>query len=360
MSDWFDYLAGTADETEVWEPDFEPGRCLVRAKIGPWERWFLRPPRFRRRRYHRLYPLPVRRWRLNFDRALYDGLCQLRVGLTLRYQVTLAYVRRHPDAVAALDDHVRRTLAPLIADVVDTEVVALEAREWLGESPGATAQAIAMAVNETLTRHHLQCRALCRLRLRFAAEIPPEAGLLHERVCQEVHQRRLDAQQRQGEAAQALEEARLHHEQALWKMRQQAERERQAAEAEAQAEHWVRDFNHRAERQRREAALARERFEHETRLKQEAEARHEAEIAALRDAEGEEKSAPQGDADPLSGLSVQEKDQLLLSLEAYLGQRQSPLYSGELILRNGPLGDWRQSLRQWLSQWRHRLGRWFD
>lgn len=344
MSDWFERLTREDPEPAVWEPDFEPGRCLVRVRIGPWERLYLRPPGFRPRFYHRLQPLPLCRWSTAFEHALYDGLCRLWVRLTLHYQVTLEYVRRHPEFLTAPDAHVPEQLMPLVTDVVEREVFALETREWLGESPGKAAGAIATAVNETLARHHLQSRALCRLQLQFAEEVPAQTGMLYERVCQRLHQRRLAAQRQHDAQRQNLEEARLEHERNLWQLRREADQVRTAAETEDSRRAW-------------EAELEQERLARQARLREAAEARREAEVAAMRDPET---AQAQDRADPLGGLSGREKDQLLWSLEAYLGRHQGPLYGGDLAVRDGPTAIrlWRRHLGRWLTRWRDRFGHW--
>ncbi|BCX88246.1 hypothetical protein MIN45_P0615 [Methylomarinovum tepidoasis] len=357
MSDWFDQLTREDPEPAVWEPDFEPGRCLVRVRVGPWERLYLRPPGFRPRFYHRLQPLPVCRWSTAFEHALYDGLCRLGVRLTLHYQVTLEYVRRHPEFLAAPDAHVPEQLMTLVTDVVEREVFALEAQEWLGEAPGKAAGAIAAAVNETLTRHHLQCRALCRLQLRFTEDVPAQTGMLYERVCQILHQRRLAAQRQHDARRQALEEARLEHERNVWQLRREAEQARTAAETEDSRRAWEAELALRAERQRREAELEQERLARQARLREAAEARREAEVAAMRDPET---AQAEDRPDPLGGLSGREKDQLLWSLEAYLGRHQGPLYGGDLVVRDGPAAIrlWPRNLARWLTRWRDRFGHW--
>ena len=230
MDEWLERLLDETEPAREWEPAFQAGQCLVETRLGPLRRFYLRPPGFRPRFYHRLHPLPVRLWRLEYGKTLFQGLCRLRLRAKIRYQVTLAYVERHPESLADPDAHVRTALEPLVMDLLDHRLHRLESGNWIDTGLTGAGREIEEAVNRLLARHHLRCRTLCDLEPAFAEPEDAEILLFREEIYRAIEERRRALRQRRFQERRRCQQERERHEAELARLRREAECEREIAE----------------------------------------------------------------------------------------------------------------------------------
>ncbi|HEB78686.1 MAG TPA: hypothetical protein ENI90_09180 [Methylothermaceae bacterium] len=267
MDEWLKLLLGDVEQPSSWEPDFEADRWLVQAKIGPFRRLYLRPPGFRPRFYHRLYPLPVSLWQLAYDKTLFDGLCHFQVRLKIRYQVTLAYVRRHPESLGDPDGHVRGALKPLVEDLLDHRTHLLQSGDWIERGLTHERRDIEEGVNLLLARHHLQCRTICELKPEFVDPGDDERALLfQERIYRAIEERRQALQQLRFEERKRRQQERQRHEAELIRLGQEADCRKETAEGERRKKLLEIRQQQQAEVQELELRLHEEALKHQERL----------------------------------------------------------------------------------------------
>ncbi len=200
-------------EIDTWEPAFEAGRCLVHAKVGPFERLYLRPPRFRKRFYHRLHPIPVGTWEINTARPLFTGLCTIEVKLKIRFQATLRYAEKNPEAWEQIDHHIRDQLEVLIHDVVEARLAELESGDWLDTGLNGVEKCVATVINETLALNHIQCRTLCSLQPVFVDLSKVDQNVfIREEIVQAIVKKQTASEQLRFRSDKQLQEERLRQE----------------------------------------------------------------------------------------------------------------------------------------------------
>ncbi len=286
MDEWLERLLDEAEPAREWEPAFQAGQCLVEARLGPLRRFYLRPPGFRPRFYHRLHPLPVRLWRLEHDKTLFQGLCRLRLRVKIRYQVTLAYVERHPESLADPDAHVRTALEPLVMELLDHRLHRLESGDWIDTGLTGACREIEAAVNLLLARHRLRCRTLCDLEPTFVEPEDEEILLFREEIYRVIEARRRALRQLRFQERRRSQQERARHEAELARLRREAECEREIAEGRHRKRLAEIRRRYRAEVEEMEA-----RFREETPRQQERSAFMEAGRRDGRDGAGREASA---------------------------------------------------------------------
>lgn len=236
---WF--IEGTlasddAATPEVWEAIFDPDRQLVRTKIGPYGKLFLRPEGFVKRFYHQVYPLPVENWLITRQIKLYDGFCTIDVTLDIRFQATLKYALSNMDILSDINKHIKTTYKDLLINLVDKELLNLSDGAWVQKGVSDIEKKIALAVSEMLILQNIQSQTSCTLKPSF--EEFPDVQLAQESVYLCVLKKSFEFNEAKREELfrqeQDLENQKIEHKQKqLEQLNRDAEMERlkQAQEA---------------------------------------------------------------------------------------------------------------------------------
>ncbi len=163
-------------DPDFWDPGFDGESRIVYSKLGPYQKLFLCPPRFNRRFYHSVYPLPIEDWHLSVCTELYGGLCTIDAHLTVHFQATFRYVERNRDALPEVNDHIRIGYEGLIKTAVDAELRTLREGHWIESGLTDVERHIENVINEMLILKQIKCRTICALKPSFE-ELPDESKL---------------------------------------------------------------------------------------------------------------------------------------------------------------------------------------
>lgn len=153
--------------SEEWDPVFDAGRHLVYIKFGPFWRLYLRPERFIKRFYHRVYPLPIEHWRATQQLTLYDGFCSIDVTLEIHFQATLKYALNNMTMLAELNEHIKTSYKDLIINLVDKELLGLSDGAWVQKGVTDIEKRISLAIAEMLILQNIQSQTLCTIKPEF-------------------------------------------------------------------------------------------------------------------------------------------------------------------------------------------------
>jgi len=232
-----DLLAQPFPAADDWIAGFDPDRQAVVLKAGPFKRLYLRPQQFSKRFYHQLYPLTIENWSYRRQLQLFDNFCCIDLLLDLRFQATLAYVQKHEELLANINQHIRQTYADLLDEIVNRELQHLSDRVWVQNGLTNIEKRIAAGVCELLTLQQIQAQAQCKITASFADFPSVEPGqhnvYLHVlKKTYEINEQKqieTERQQRLLEQQQILEkQRRLEHLQELTRV----EIQEQALESE--------------------------------------------------------------------------------------------------------------------------------
>lgn len=212
-------LVGKNPDQDVWEPGFDGNRVIVASRLGFYSKVFLRPQKFVKRFYHKVYPLPVADWQLTASNKLHGGFCTIDTVLDICFQPTLKYVESNMEALPNVSAHIQDSYESLVRDVIDKELLTLDDGSWVQEGLSKVERQIETAVNETLMIHNIQCRASCALNTAFE-EIDHQPGLnglfTHEPVVLNVLKKNHEFREKQREELfrqeEELEKQRQEHE----------------------------------------------------------------------------------------------------------------------------------------------------
>lgn len=252
---------------DTWEPGFQAGRCLVYSRLGPWEKFYLRPRRFQRRFYHQLFPMPIEAWPVTTQVELHGGLCTMHVALQIRFQATLRYVEHNPEALPDINAYIRTQMAPVIVDAIEARLLALTAGNWIDSELSEMEQRLAMAVNETLALHQIQCRTVCSLKPEFADLVQPDdGGFVHERIYRAILNRQFRFEQLRNQEAQRREEEKLRNELEQIRLKMEGQLQKQAEDAKNKLRQLARKRKQLAEQREIEKQLHQEALAHQSQV----------------------------------------------------------------------------------------------
>lgn len=196
-------LTDTEEKKQViWDPGFDVERRVVYAKLGPYQKIFLRPSNYHMRFYHKVYPLTVESWQLLDQREFYDGFCTICIALDIRFQATLKYVRANFELLPDINPTIKRGYEGLVRDIIDKEMLELQDGEWIDNGLVAVARSIENAVNESLMIKNIQCRTICSLKPSFKELTEAEAldgRFAHESVYLNVLQKNFKFREKQNQ-----------------------------------------------------------------------------------------------------------------------------------------------------------------
>lgn len=257
---------------ENWVAGFDADRQLVELKLGPLKRIFLRPDKFIKRFYHRIYPLEIETWPYRRQVQLFDDFCNIDIVLDLRFQATLEYAHRNIEMLDNINQHIQQLYAEVIEDKINQELSRLADGSWVQNGLTGHEKRIALSVCEVLTQQYIQAEAICKMSATFIdfhdVQLGKDSVFLHvlkktyeinEQKNQErLRQQRLDEQQ----ALQAKQQELAH-------LKQLAEMQRQIQlqEAEAQIQLLLDKEKHIARQREVEKRLHAVQAEHEQELK---------------------------------------------------------------------------------------------
>ncbi|MDP1664880.1 MAG: hypothetical protein Q8L79_07095 [Methylobacter sp.] len=166
--------------SEVWEPVFDADRQLVHTKFGPYWKLFLRPERFIKRFYHRVYPLPIENWLITQQIKLYDGFCTIDVVLDIRFQASLKYALGNMDILSDINGHIKKAYEDLLINLINKELLNLSDGSWVQKGVTDIENKISLAASEMLILQNIQSQILCTLKPSF--EEFPDVQLAQEHV----------------------------------------------------------------------------------------------------------------------------------------------------------------------------------
>lgn len=228
-------LIETGDDD--WYPGFDADRQLVMIKLGPYQTTFLRPEKFVKRFYHRVFPLEIADWHHAEQIQLFDRFCTIDVNLEVRFQATIAYAQRNLEILPDLNQHVKQVYAAMLHDVIHREAQRLPDGRWVQTGLTETEKTIAQSISEWLMIQLIQAQVICRMQVSFAEF--PDITLGRNNIYLNVLKKTFEeTEQRNAELfrqEQLLEQQRLAHKQQQLEQLQQAlavERQIQAQQAE--------------------------------------------------------------------------------------------------------------------------------
>jgi hypothetical protein len=223
LEQWLAEISTEADAlSHTWDPGFDGGRQIVIAKLGPFQKSYLRPPLFTARFYHLSFPLPVDEWRFNTQIKLYGDFCIVDAMLTIRYQASIKYAQINSDALPNINQHIKARCEGLVRDAVDQELRKLANGDWVEHGLSTVERRVETAINETLTLQNVQCRALCEMLTTFS-EIPDpnklDSRFAHDDIYLKILKKNFETQEQQNKERLrqelVLEQQRLERQQRL-------------------------------------------------------------------------------------------------------------------------------------------------
>ena len=208
--------------TGNWDPGFDSGRQVVVAKLGPFQKIYLRPIAFMPRFYRQCFPLPIDEWRFNSQIKLYGDFCTIDAILTIRYQATVQYAQANMENLPAINQHIKTRCEGLVKDAVDQELRKLANGDWVEHGLASIERRIETKINETLTLQHIQCRALCEMLANFS-DIPDpnklDSRFAHDDIYLKILKKNFETREQQNKERLRqellLEQQRLERQQRL-------------------------------------------------------------------------------------------------------------------------------------------------
>ena len=226
-----------AQDSELWEVNFEAGRQLVIRDFGPYHKVYLRPESFVKRFYHTLYPLSVEDWRISEQIQLYDEFCTIDTQLDIRFQATLEYAQSQLERLPEINQHIKNTYQKSISDRIHKHLLSLKDDEWVRSGLDDIEKAIAISVSEMLMIESIDAQARCSIQASFLEF--PDVKLGKETVYLSVLKKSYEVseEQRDERFRQQQEEQQqrlVHQQKQLGQFKQDAEIDRQKQAQDAQ------------------------------------------------------------------------------------------------------------------------------
>ena len=266
-------LAEQYPATEDWIAGFDADRQVVLIKLGPYQKLYLRPQKFTKRFYHRLFPLKIESWPYRKQLSLFKDFCSIDIVLNLRFQATLSYAQRNSELLASIDQHIKHSYADQIEDLVHRALENLHDGKWVQTGLFAIEKNIANSICELLAMQQIQSEASCRLDVKFAdfPDVAPGPDNVYLHVLKKSFEisdqknREILRQQRLQEK-QELHAKQLHlqHEQEMTELALQE----QAQQAERTRRLLTEKQNQLVEQLAIEKVIFAEQLSHEARLKE--------------------------------------------------------------------------------------------
>lgn len=224
-------------DSDTWEVIFDEDRQLVLFHIGPYQKLYLRPDKFVKRFYHKVYDLPVEDWQIAEQIQLYGEFCNLEILLDTRFQATLKYAQRHMEILSEINEYIKTTYYQAIIDLMNKELLNLHNDSWVRDGLGSIEKAIAMAINEMLVLDNIQSQTRCSIQAQFAEF--PDVQLGKEGLYLSVLKKSFEVSEEQREESfrqqqQLQEQVLLHKQKQLEQLERDAEIERQKQTLEAE------------------------------------------------------------------------------------------------------------------------------
>lgn len=267
-----DLFASTELLPENWVAGFDADRQIVEAKLGPYQRLFLRPAKFTKRFYHQIHPLKIESWPYRSQVRLFDDFCTIDISIDIRFQATLEYVRRNTEVLKNINQHIQQLYTGVIEDKINQELSRLADGSWVHHGLVNHENRIAISICEILTQQYIQAEALCQMSAVFAefpeVQLGKDSVYLHVlkktfELNEQKNQERLRQQSLSEQQAMQAKQQELEH------LKQLAEMQRliQLQEAEAQIQLLQEKEQQLARLNEVETRLHAERVAHEQNLK---------------------------------------------------------------------------------------------
>jgi hypothetical protein len=266
-------FAEQPESAENWAAGFDPDRQLVYIKLGPFKIVYLRPQKFTRRFYHKLYPLKIEPWPYRKRLSLFNNFCTIDIVLDIRYQATLNYVQKNLELLPDFNQHIKQSYADYLDEIVDREMKDLGDGKWVQTGLAAIENKIAISISELLAMQLIQSQAACNLIVTFADFPLVEPG--QNNVYLNVLKKSFELTDQNNR--EISRQQRLLEKQKLLEKQQELEHLQQIAELEVQAQALEAEKTHRllAEKQAQlieqlaiEKRIFVEQLQHDTQLKE--------------------------------------------------------------------------------------------
>lgn len=266
------------DDNGEWDPGFEGNRRVVVFQLGPMQRVFPRPTKFRKRFYHRVYDIPIEDWNVAWDFYLLSGFCVMRSSLSVRYQASLKYVQENADRLPEINGQIKSNYEILLKDTIEKELILAEDMDLMSTGFEEIEERIENIINETLIEQGIQCRARCQLEPSFKAldedsEFTSSGHFQHDQAVLQYLQRNNDLRnQRKHELFRQEREAlrsKIEHEEKLLEHSDQEialEKVKESKAAESVKVEIEAEQRRQIERQKSHERLLAEKLEHESRM----------------------------------------------------------------------------------------------
>ena len=184
-------------DNDIWEPGFEVNRQIIQSKLGPYNKFFLRPENFIKRFYHTVYPLPIEEWHSIEQIKLYDGFCTITMSLDIRFQATYNYALSNIEILSELNEHIKNAYQDLSIDIVNKELLNLSDGSWVQEGLEPVEKRICTAISEMLILQNIQSQVMCKLKPEF--EEFPDTQFAKENVFLHVLKKSFEFDEKQKE-----------------------------------------------------------------------------------------------------------------------------------------------------------------
>lgn len=212
-----DIFGVQSSAADIWSAGFDAERQVVVAKLGPYQRLFLRPQKFSKRFYHQIYPLSIEHWPHQRQYRLFDDFCSVDINLDLRFQATLPYVLINSELLPVINQHIRESYRELLDDIFSRELPNLEDGVWVQTGLADMEKRISVAACELLAIQQIQSQASCTITARFETfpNVTPGPNNVYLHVMKQSfeitdQQNREAARQQQLHEQQALAEKQQH------------------------------------------------------------------------------------------------------------------------------------------------------
>lgn len=260
-------------DSDIWDAGFNVDRQLICSKLGLYEKVFLRPEKYTKRFYHKIYPLVVEDWQIVEQAPLYEGFCMMNITLDMRFQATLKYAENNLDILPKINEHIKSAYENELLSLIHSELKTLSDGSWIENGLNEIEKKISVLAAEMLVLHNIQAHVLCSLKPHF--EEFPNVQIAKENVYLRILKKDFESgdQTQQELFRQELEAEKRNQQQKQSQLQQldrdlEIERRKMALDAESKRLILVEKEGQQIEHFAIEKRLHADKIEHENRLKE--------------------------------------------------------------------------------------------
>lgn len=169
LEHWLQASRSPLSAEPVWDPGFAADRSIILAKLGVYRRWFAKPEGFRKRFFHKIYPLSIEHWELDAGIKLFDELCTIEARIAINFQASEHFALSNTVNLPEINLHIKNTFQKLVQDTIQSELQRLANGDWIETGLRHVEVKIENLINELLMINGIQCRSYCTLKAGFLA-----------------------------------------------------------------------------------------------------------------------------------------------------------------------------------------------